>query len=107
MKSKKQETTVIKGKVVGVIDCTPTWVGILPYYLTVLQDGNEKGKEIARKELKRMAEIADLYVAMQKAEADGNKAARLKENQDNFDMGLITTDEYNTNKTNIENEKQN
>lgn len=47
------------------IDCTPTWTGILNWYLAVLQDGNDKGKDTAKKELFRMAQIADNYVAIQ------------------------------------------
>ncbi len=48
------------------IDVTPTWSGILPALLTVYSDGNKDGKQIAIEELKRMAELADLYVKSQK-----------------------------------------
>jgi len=45
------------------IDCTPTWEGILNWYLAVLEDGNREGKSIAKKELLRMAQAADSYNA--------------------------------------------
>lgn len=45
------------------IDLTPTWEGILPGLLWVLQDGDNEGKRIAKEELKRMAKAADLWNA--------------------------------------------
>jgi hypothetical protein len=56
-----------KYKGLQTIDCTPTWSGILPALLIVLEDGTEEGKKLARIELKRMAEIADKYVEHQKS----------------------------------------
>ncbi len=50
------------------IDCTPTWSGILPALLNVLENGTEEGKKLARIELKRMAEVADKYVEYQKSD---------------------------------------
>lgn len=50
-----------------IIDCTPTWEGILPTLLLVLRDGNAEGQKGAREELTRMAKLADLYVAANKA----------------------------------------
>lgn len=50
-----EETTVV-----GTIDCTPTWQGILPYYLLVLQDGTPEGQKIAKAELNHMAKVADM-----------------------------------------------
>jgi hypothetical protein len=47
------------------IDITPTWQGILPAILMVLDNGSDAGKNIARDELKRMATLADRYVASQ------------------------------------------
>lgn len=44
------------------IDVTPTWEGILPTLLVLLENGNSKGRETARAELKRMAKLADCYV---------------------------------------------
>lgn len=43
------------------IDCTPTWEGVIGWYLTVLRDATPKGRAIAKKELTRMAEIAQHY----------------------------------------------
>lgn len=54
-------------KSVGVIDCTPTWAGILSWYIAVLEDGKTaEGREIAKAELLRMAKLADAYVEINK-----------------------------------------
>jgi hypothetical protein len=42
-------------------DITPTWKGILPLLLAAYKDGTDKGREIAKLELQRMAEAADLW----------------------------------------------
>jgi hypothetical protein len=49
-----------------MVDVTPTWSAILPLLLTVYKDGNFQGIKEAEGELKRMAQLADLYVASQK-----------------------------------------
>jgi hypothetical protein len=41
------------------IDCTPTWVGLMPALLAVLEDGTEKGKKLAREELMDLARKID------------------------------------------------
>lgn len=51
---------------IGVVDLTPTWSAILPILLEAAHTPDNKGREAAMIELKRMAEIADLYVASQK-----------------------------------------
>lgn len=56
-------TTTSDVKIVGRISLKQTWAGGLKYLLALLQDGNAEGKAYARKELARMAEIADMYVA--------------------------------------------
>ena len=43
------------------IDCTPTWSGILPVILALIQNPNTKKDGLH--ELQRMAELADAYVA--------------------------------------------
>ena len=43
-------------------DITPTWTGILPHMLLVLEDGTEEGKEIIRENFERMAAAADIGV---------------------------------------------
>ena len=53
------------------IDVTPTWAGLLPAMLMVLEQGNAKAKQEIKAELQRMARIADLHVA-QMAEEDGD-----------------------------------
>lgn len=45
------------------IDMTPTWEGMLPVYIAVIENGSFEGQRIAREELKRMAKLADAYVA--------------------------------------------
>lgn len=44
------------------IDMTPTWSGILPLLLYSLENGGSEAKQAARTELRRMAQIADMYV---------------------------------------------
>jgi hypothetical protein len=51
----------------GTIDMTPTWEEILPTWLTVVRDASVTGQDAALIELTRMAKLADLYVASQKA----------------------------------------
>lgn len=55
-------------KVVGTIDLTPTWSGVLPIYLAVLQNPNAQAssRNGAMAELERMAELADMFVAQSK-----------------------------------------
>ncbi len=42
-----------------VIDMTPTWTGIMPAILAVLEDGTPKGKMLAREELMELARKVD------------------------------------------------
>lgn len=51
-------------KVVGTIDLTPTWAGILPLLLAGVTDGTDTGRRIAKEELARMAALADERNAM-------------------------------------------
>lgn len=52
-----------------VVDVTPTWAGLLPALLAVLESGNATGRKMAREELARMAAAADMAVAAEKAAA--------------------------------------
>lgn len=52
------------------IDCTPTWEGILPALLLLLNDGDIEGKKTAKAELSRMAKIADEFVNFTERESD-------------------------------------
>lgn len=45
------------------IDITPTWEQAVRIYLLVLEEGTEEGKEIARKELLRLARTYDALIA--------------------------------------------
>lgn len=51
---------------VTTIDCTPTWEGILRYYIAILQDGNAEGQKAAKHELQRMAKAADQFNELNK-----------------------------------------
>lgn len=58
--------SVTKKTLVGTIDLTPTWEGILPTILVLLENGNAKGRADAKAELVRMAKLADAYNASQR-----------------------------------------
>lgn len=45
----------------GTVDLTPTWVGVLPIYITALTEGTPKGQQMAQEELRFMARVADLF----------------------------------------------
>lgn len=49
------------------IDLTPTWSGILPGLLAVIENGTGEGRRLAREELARMAQAADKYNELAKA----------------------------------------
>lgn len=51
---------------VEYIDITPTWEGILPILLDRVEYGDFNAKDLASTELRRMAQLADKYVALQK-----------------------------------------
>jgi hypothetical protein len=59
---------------VKMIDCAPTWSGVVPVILAGIENGTAKGREIAVGELQRMAKLADAYVASQKAAEVANEA---------------------------------
>ena len=44
------------------VDVTPTWQGILPALLNLLQSDNPKSRQLAESELRRMAGLADGYI---------------------------------------------
>ena len=51
------------------IDISPTWQGLLPALLAVIENGSAEGRAMARVELSRMAEAADLHNAAVRPEA--------------------------------------
>ena len=53
-------------KAMQTIELPVTWQGTLPIILLVLTDGDAEGRKLAREELTRMAQLADLYAAQQK-----------------------------------------
>lgn len=52
------------------IDITPTWSAILPLLLAAYEGGTFEGKHAAESELRRMAKLADAYVAERKGKDD-------------------------------------
>lgn len=52
----------------SAVNVKVSWVKILPWIITVLENGTAKGKLMAREELARMAEAADMAV---KAKEEG------------------------------------
>ena len=49
------------------VDLTPTWQGILPALLNLLQSDNPKSRQLAESELRRMAGLAEGYIESLKA----------------------------------------
>jgi hypothetical protein len=43
-------------------DITPTWSGLLPYMIAVLEDSNHESRKIILKEFEKMATGADIAV---------------------------------------------
>ena len=43
------------------INCTPTWEGLLPAIIHLIESGGPSAKKIAIEELEKMARAADLY----------------------------------------------
>ena len=64
------------------IDITPTWEGLLPALLMVLERGNAKGREEVLAELRRMAQIADLHVALVAEQREEAQAKAQQESED-------------------------
>ena len=56
-------------KNIETIDLTPTWSGILPALLAVIQNGSVEGVKLAEVELRQMARLADLYAISRKEQA--------------------------------------
>lgn len=52
------------------IDLRPTWSGLLPTLLVLYTEAQGTGRATALEELKRMASIADAYVASQEKPHD-------------------------------------
>ena len=42
-----------------IVDLTPTWRGLMPALIAVLQDGSPEGKKEVAKELMRLADAVD------------------------------------------------
>lgn len=44
---------------IGKIDLTPTWQGIVPALILLIENGNAEGRKFAQEELMRLAAFAD------------------------------------------------
>jgi hypothetical protein len=56
------------------INITPSWQGLVPAFLALIEDGTAEGRNFAVSEIARMAKVADLKVqAMQAIEAAQGK----------------------------------
>lgn len=58
------------GKIVGTINCTPTWEGVLPIIISGLKDGSDATYKNMMEELRNMAKTADKYNELIKKETD-------------------------------------
>ena len=52
----------------NTLNITPTWEGLVPAFLALIEEGTAEGRAMAIKELTRMAQIADQAVAASKAD---------------------------------------
>jgi len=52
----------------NTINLTPTWSGIMPAIIAVLENGTHQGKIIAIEQLTKMAAVADKMVEQERAE---------------------------------------
>lgn len=70
--SKFKHQVMYNGKLVDVIDCTPTWEAIINIHINCLEGtGSDEAKEGARKEIMRMAQAADKWNAHVKTLQNG------------------------------------
>lgn len=51
-------------RVVGTVDLTPSWAGMVNVIMLLLDKGDREGREVAMGEFRKMATLADKYVAM-------------------------------------------
>ena len=52
------------------INATPTWAGLMPALIDMIENGTAEGRAIAIAEITRLAHAADTYIAADKAAAD-------------------------------------
>ena len=77
----------------------PSWSGIIPALLEMLSDPNKKGKENIKKEIIRMADLADRWVEHCKNEEEKNLLERVNyaaSKSDNRPISQITSGERKT-----------
>ena len=56
MKEKEEKKELIES-----IDCTPTWISLLPIFNDFIDNGNSEQKQLLKDELKKLCNIADQY----------------------------------------------
>jgi hypothetical protein len=52
----------------NTINLTPTWEGLVPAFIALIENGTPEGRAMAIKEITRMAQIADQAVAASNAD---------------------------------------
>lgn len=52
-------------KLAGMIDLTPSWEGLIPYFIASIESGGDLARTVAREELLRLARFADAKIAEQ------------------------------------------
>jgi hypothetical protein len=55
------------------VDITPSWSGLLPYMIAVLEDSNHESRKLIKKEFQKMACAADIAVEFKKREESQTK----------------------------------
>jgi hypothetical protein len=60
-------------KTTHTYDITPTWSGLLPYMIAVLEDSNHESRELILKEFEKMAVGADIAVEYLKEKSKQSK----------------------------------
>lgn len=51
----------IRKRKIGTIDCTPTWLGLLPFMISIMREAGHPETANIWEELKRMAQAADNF----------------------------------------------
>ena len=62
----KNESAVL----VGYVNITPTWTGLMPVLTTILERGSEEGKVAVKEELMRLARAVDGLRELNKAQRE-------------------------------------
>ena len=77
----------------NTIDCTPTWEGLVPAFIALIEIGTAEGRATAVKEITRMAQIADQAVAATKADTAMYVCAYVENHGENDMRDVFTVQE--------------